>query len=53
MGMGGKGEGKIRVLSKGKALVLAKMLGFVFGMVGKTPPLTEKLFWFLLYDSLL
>ena len=42
MGIGEMGEGKIRVPSQGKVLVLAKVLGFVYGVVGETPPLTEK-----------
>lgn len=45
-GLGDKGGGKIKVLSQGKALVLAKVLKGAFAMVGKTPPLTEKLVWY-------
>jgi hypothetical protein len=52
MGMGEKGEGKIGVLSQEKALVLAKVLGFVYGVVGKDTATYGKVVLVLLYDGL-
>lgn len=45
-GLGDKGEGKIRVFSQRTALLLAKVLRGVYGIAGKTPPLTENLVWY-------